>query len=938
MEDIQYIGEHLLPGQIGHFCILLTFLSAVMAMISYFFATQRRALEEASTWRKMGRAAFAFHSIGLVGIATTFFYILTSNFFEYQYVWANTSVDLPFEYVFSAFWKDQEGSFILWMLWHMVLGNILIWKAGKWEAPVVTFVALAQVFISSMILGVYIGGGEDPLKFGSNPFLLLRDVMDAPIFANADYLTLIEGKGLNPLLQNYWMTIHPPTLFLGFASTIVPFAFAMAGIWTKQYKEWLTPALPWALFSAMILGLGILMGGAWAYEALNFGGYWAWDPVENSSLVPWILLVAGLHTHLIARATGQSIRSTIVFYILTFIMILYSTFLTRSGVLGDTSVHAFTELGLENQLLLFLFSFLGIGFFLLFKNYKKIPAPKKEEATSSKEFWMFIGSLILLLSAGLMIAYTSLPIYNKFVRLFDPEFAGKVIKEPVAFYNQQQIWIGITVGILSGVAQYLRYREPNWSGHKRKFLTKILTAVAIAGALTAAFMIWIQIDNWQHPILLFAGLFVIVSNIDYAISFVKNNWKAAGSAISHIGFGLMIIGIMASGLNKHHISKNEVVMRELLDSDRVDKNILLYKNVSLPMSGYLVTYKNDTLIGHERFYNIDFEKMDENGKTTQSFTLSPNVLYDQEFEKVAAVNPSTKHYLHKDIFTHIASLPAAQLSAEEAKAAEDSLNFQQYEAVANSQFVTTKYMVEVGDIDRNPTHKDYEPEEGDIAIGANLTFKEPDGGKSFTAKPVIVLRGQLVYTYDDHINQFGVRTRLKEETFNNALTMEEDLNYQTFKFQQGKKVNFNGYQVTFAGFDKEITHPLYKSEEGDIAVSAILSIEKDGKFFSAKPVYLIRESRPFNLKDEIASEGLHVRVGSIDPKSESVTVSIAKAEIKESGLVIDVAENATRNDWLVLEAIVFPGINFFWIGTLMMIFGLLFSMIHRLREKGIIAS
>lgn len=247
-------------------------------------------------------------------------------------------------------------------------------------------------------------------------------------------------------------------------------------------------------------------------------------------------------------------------------------------------------------------------------------------------------------------------------------------------------------------------------------------------------------------------------------------------------------------------------------------------------------------------------------------------------------------------------------------------------------------MVEVGDIDRNPTHKDYKPEEGDIAIGADLTFKEPDGGQSFTAKPVIVLRGQLVYTYDDHINQFGVRTRLKEETFNNALTLEEDLNYQTFKFQQGKKVNFNGYQVTFAGFDKEIAHPLYKAEEGDIAVSAVLSIEKDGKFFSAKPVYLIRESRPFNLKDEIASEGLHVRVGSIDPKTESVTVSIAKAEIKESGLVIDVAENATRNDWLVLEAIVFPGINFFWIGTLMMIFGLLFSMIHRLREKGIIAS
>ncbi len=937
MEEINYIGEHLWPGRIGHFCILLTFLSSLVAMVSYFFATQRRATVEAPTWLRMGRTAFYTHSLSLIVVAVTFFYILVNNFFEYQYVWANTSHDLPFEYVFSAFWKDQEGSFMLWMLWHMVLGCVLIWKSGKWEAPVVTFIAMAQFFLSSMILGIYIGGGEDPLKFGSNPFLLLRDVMDAPIFANADYLTLIEGRGLNPSLQNYWMTIHPPTLFLGFASTIVPFAFAMAGVWTKEYKAWLKPALPWALFSATILGLGILMGGAWAYEALNFGGYWAWDPVENSSLVPWILLVAGLHTHLIANATGQSIRSTIVFYILTFVMILYSTFLTRSGVLGDTSVHSFTALGLENQLLIFIFTFLALGFFLLFKNYKQIPAPEKEEATSSKEFWMFIGSLVLLLSAALLIAYTSLPIYNKLVRLFDPEFAGKVIKEPVEFYNQQQIWIAISMGLLSGIAQYLRFREINWEGHKRKFLSKALTAVAISGALTAATLLWIKIDNWQHPILLFSGLFAIISNIDYAFSFIKNNLKAAGSAVSHIGFGLMIIGIMASGLNKHHISKNELVMRDLLDNDRLNKNILLYKGVSLPMSGYLVTYQKDTLINHNRYYHVDFEKMDEKGNITQSFTLKPNILYDQEFTKMATVNPSTKHYLHKDIFTVIASLPASHISTEEAKATEDSLKFEKYEFVANEEFFTTKFRVKAGEIDRNPTHPDYEPQEGDIALGVNLEFKEPDVKESYSVKPVIVLRGQLVYTYDGHINELGVRTRLQEETFNNILTLEEDLNYQTFTFQQGNKINFNGYEITFAGFDKDITHPLYKKEEGDIAVSAIMSIAKDEKVYAAKPVYLIRDNKPFNLKDEVTAENLHIRVGSINPQKESVQISIAKGQPKEQTLVLDVAENATRSDWMVLEAIVFPGINFFWAGSLFMLFGLLMAMFRRMKEKGIIS-
>ena len=157
--------------------------------------------------------------------------------------------------------------------------------------------------------------------------------MDAPIFAKADYATVIKGQGLNPLLQNYWMTIHPPTLFLGFASTAVPFCYAVAGLWTGKHKEWLKPVLPWALFSGAILGTGILMGGAWAYEALSFGGYWAWDPVENMSLVPWLILIAGIHTNLISKNTG--IRSRVpIFFIYS---LLYSLCTPRSLLVVEYS-------------------------------------------------------------------------------------------------------------------------------------------------------------------------------------------------------------------------------------------------------------------------------------------------------------------------------------------------------------------------------------------------------------------------------------------------------------------------------------------------------------------------------------------------------------------------------------------------------------------------
>ena len=934
MEEIQYIGEHLLPGKIGHFSILLTFIGSLTAMIAYSFATNRRETPEAAGWLKMGRIAFATHGIAILTIGITFFYILTNNFFEYHYVWANTSEDLPFEYVFSAFWKDQEGSFILWMFWHAVLGMILIKKGGKWEAPVLACIALAQVFISSMILGVYIGGGEDPLKFGSNPFLLLRDVMQAPIFNNADYLTLIEGKGLNPLLQNYWMTIHPPTLFLGFASTIIPFAFAVAGLWTRDYKGWLKPVLPWALFSGAILGLGILMGGAWAYEALNFGGYWAWDPVENSSLVPWLILVAGIHTHLIARATGQSIRSTMLFYMLGFVMILYSTYMTRSGVLGDTSVHAFTELGLDDQLILFIITFLGWGLFLLFKNYSKIQTPEKEEATTSKEFWMFIGSLVLLLSAAMMTATTSLPIFNKLMKLFDPEFLPITIKDPVPYYNQQQIWIGILMGILTGFSQYLRFKEPNWSGHMKKFLTHSLVAISISGILTAGFLLWIKPENWQHPILLFAGLFAIVANIDYIYSFTKMNLKTAGSVFSHVGFGLAIIGVMSTGLNKHFISKNEMVMRDLLDAEKRAKNVLLIKDTPIFMSGYEVTFMGDTLIGHNRYYNVDFKEIREDGKPGDEFRLQPNVLYNQEFDKIAAANPSTKHYLGRDIFTHITSLPAAQQSAEEAKALEDSLKFDSYEAMLGDTFFTRNYFAEVAEVTRDFKHPDYEAEEGDLAIGVKLLFREVEKDQKWEANAGIVLRESLVYTYDANINELGIRVRLKEDIFNTLFTPEEDLIYKTFDFNQGKSINFNGYKITFAGFDKEIKNRSYRRQEGDIAVSAIMAVEKEGMSpAAARPVYLIRASQPFNLKDEIGSENLHFRFTGVDPKTESVTVSIAQAEKRDEKIHLDIAENALRDDWMVLEAVVFPGINFFWSGTLLMLFGLAMSMVRRRREN-----
>lgn len=956
MQDIQYVGEHLVPGYIGQAAIMLGFSAALLAAVAYFFATQKRdKVAEANNWLRIGRWSFLIHGIAIFTLIGTMFYVMINQYYEYQYVQAHVSEDLPMKYIFSAFWEGQEGSFLLWMFWHIVLGMVLMGTAKKWEAPTLSVVSLVQVFIGSMILGVYVGFGDDPTRIGSNPMLLLRQTMDAPIFASADYVEQIAGTGLNPLLQNYWMTIHPPTLFLGFASTTIPFAYAIAALWTQDHKSWLKSGLRWSLFSGAILGTGILMGGAWAYEALSFGGYWAWDPVENMSLVPWLILIAGIHTNLVANATGQSIRSTYVFYLLSFVLIVYSTFLTRSGVLGDTSVHAFTEMGLETQLVLFNVFFLLLGAVLLGVRYNSVPTPKKEEATASKEFWMFIGSLVLLFSAALITASTSLPVYNKIMAYFDPNYIGRVITDPIPHYNKYQIWIAVFIGLLSGVAQYLRYKERNFSKYAPKFLLHSGIALGVSGVLTYLTSLWIDLQAWQYSTMLFFGWYTVVSNLDYLFSFAKSNLKMAGSVVAHGGFGLMIVGILASGLNQEVISNNPFVMEGLIEGaseEQMRKNVLLFKNSPLIMDDYRVTYVEDTVEQFTRTFTVNYQKLDSTGQVVEEFNLYPNILYDKSFTKIAASNPSTKRYLERDIFTHIASLPQVEIDMEYRQAREDSLNYKPYSAMPGETigfldtvpirdrdtFFVKQYEATVLGVDRSPTHPDYHKEQGDLPIGLDMKIQRLDEDSVFRIKPVLVLREQMLYSYPVQINDISTKVRLNEGIFDAVFGRELDMEYEPFTFKQGDKINYNGHEIQFAGFNRNPEHPNYEPQEDDVAVSAMISVQgNNSQAYTAQPVYLIRGNSPFNLKDEIPELGLHFRFTGINPKTETIELMIGQAEGVQQALPFEVATDSLRSDYIVLEAIEFPGINLFWAGTVLMMLGLLMSMFFRIGQRRAVA-
>ena len=740
MSTTKFIDEHLFPGQIGYFLTILTFVASLLATYSFAKVFFSKELNVKVAWEKLAKIAFIIESISVVSCFVVLFYIISHHLFEYKYAYMHSDKNLPFQYLLSCFWEGQEGSFLLWSFWHCVLGSILLAtnkKRGNTTAGVMMVLNFVQFCLATMVVGLYIFD----MKMGSSPFLLLREEMNWPILSRPDYLHLIkDGTGLNTLLQNYWMVIHPPVLFLGFASTTIPFGFAVVGLITMKH-DWMDTSLPWASFSAGILGLGIMMGAAWAYESLTFGGYWAWDPVENASLVPWLTLVAAIHTCIVYRKTGASLKLTYLFYGISFLLVLYSTFLTRSGILGDTSVHAFTDLGMNAQLLSFLLTFV-IPFFLLFlSRAKNLTEPTKEEAIDSREFWMLIGSLILFLSAVIIISITSIPVFNK---LFGSTIAPP---EDVAFaHNQVQVFVAILIGLLTAVGQFLKFK-----GTPKAFLVeKLKMPLVVTIILSAVIFIFIGVAFKEKGIgfegaiyvAIFASAYTIVANIFYWIGLQKSKLKSAGSSFGHIGFGMVLLGILISSSNKTVLSWNTTGISPLRMESKKNpagnprENITLFEGIDTDMGKFMVTYVRDTFGDLDKRY---FELKFKNKQTQEEFFLYPDVLKNNKGMEGFSANPSSKHYWNKDIFVYVTSF--------QDNSKEDTSRFKPVQmAVGDSIFYSNGY-IKLEKVLVNPNAQ-RAPGENELVLQLAVTSKE---GLQYTANPGIVLNGMSLQSNLDTV-------------------------------------------------------------------------------------------------------------------------------------------------------------------------------------------
>jgi cytochrome c-type biogenesis protein CcmF len=722
--------ENFKIGDAGHLFVIVSFITSAVAAYAYWKSTlvsNQLGLENKETlsWKRFARGAFAIHAFTVIGIVSSLFYIIYNHRYEYYYAWDHSSNDLPIQYMISCFWEGQEGSFLLWIFWQVILGLILIKVNQTWEAPLMAVFSLVQAFLASMIVGVVIPYLN--VKIGSSPFILFKEQMhNLPVFqADPNYVPK-DGSGLNALLQNYWMVIHPPTLFLGFAATLVPFAYCIAGLWQGKYKEWIRPALPWTLFGGLILGTGILMGGYWAYETLNFGGYWNWDPVENAVYVPWLVLVGAFHTMITYRSSGKALKASIILVIATFVLVLYSTFLTRSGILGSASVHSFTDLGLSGQLLIYLLAFLFLSIWMSWKSWKQIPSTEEEASIYSREFWIFIGVTILSLAAFQVTATTSIPVYNKIMGLVGLDLKLAPPAEPIKHYNNWQLWFSVGIAILSGLGQFFWWKKVD-----KEKLRSSLAVPFIAALLISSLVIFIgEVSSVSYIILLTASIFTIVANLIILSSVIRNSFKLSGGAIAHIGIGLMLIGIVFSAGYSKVISKNISGTKLFNDQNENADNVMLQRGQPSKMDQYTLTYqgicweakgipgfvseddlifldekdkavaRKPLLVQEQKYFNAGdtltvhtknnyYKVLFENPEKDESFTLYPRVQRNDQMGFV--VSPDIQRFLARDLYSYISYSSDLDENEKEWSAPEDmsakigdTLFFDDYIAILDS--------------------------------------------------------------------------------------------------------------------------------------------------------------------------------------------------------------------------------------------------------------
>ncbi|HOJ06725.1 MAG: cytochrome c biogenesis protein CcsA [Ignavibacteriota bacterium] len=632
---------------IGSIFLSAALVFSVIAMVMYFLSFRGYK-------NTLNFARYSYHGMAIFVIAASAFlwYAILTHQYQYKYIFSYSNNSLTTGLLFSSFWGGQEGSFMLWLLLTSIIGIILqsySSKRGDLEPRVMAVFTLATSFLLVMVSPWF----KNPFEYiwmtpifidakSINPQYFNLSFLQNYIFtdqqSNTTYIQMskelyaalsqagvsvnqfiADGKGLNPQLLNYWMQIHPPMLFIGFAMATVPFSFAIAALMKNEYRDWVNQSLPWMLAGVAILGLGIMIGGYWAYEMLGWGGYWAWDPVENSSLIPWLIGVAAIHTMLVQKRSlkstngvGRYAKTNLILSILTYIFVLYSTFLTRSGVLGDASVHSFVDPGnlVYFFLVIFITTFILIGFGGIVYRWKYLEDKTVyDESLLSRELSLFTAAIVLVASAIIVLGGTSAPLFGQSVDTF--------------FYDELHLPIAIIIGLLNGLSLLLKWKTTN----AKAFLKDSALSVILSIFITALIVILGGVTNPMMILLSFSSAFALVVNAEIAIRIVKGNLKSLGAYVSHIGIALFILGVIGSGAYSSTV------------------NLDLVKNKPASAFGYQLTFTGYTPIENNTKYAFNISMKKDNN----SYQVAP-VMYIAEYNNSLMREPAILNLFSKDVY------------------------------------------------------------------------------------------------------------------------------------------------------------------------------------------------------------------------------------------------------------------------------------------------
>ncbi len=837
----------------GTILIWAAFLLGLASTVGFALAVRG----EDDGWKRLARQAYGLMTLAVIVAAGLLMYLFITHDYRLFYVTAYSDNSLPLQFLISSFWAGQEGSFLLWIFWGVLLGLPLMRFARQYETRVMIFYNVTLLSLLMLLLK------QDPFRFHRGL---------------AAGMAPMDGQGLNPLLQNPWMVIHPPIMFLGYASLAIPFAFALAALWMRRYDEWTKASMPWVLVSFVTLGTAIMLGGYWAYETLGWGGYWGWDPVENASLVPWLATAALTHGILLQRGRQRFRRMNLVLAVLAYLLVVYGTFLTRSGVLADFSVHSFVDLGISGWLIFNMVFFLSLSVGMLVWRWREIPSEVGSEPFFSRTIFFVLG-VLLLIGTGLMVLLgTSAPLIT---RLWTkPSQVGP------DFYNRIGMPLAVAFGLILGIIPFLGWRKTA-SGAMGRALVVAPVTLGLTGLAVA-----LGVRSPESVIYAAAVFFALAANLVMTWEKVRaKHWPAAGGAIAHVGLALMLLAFLTTGL---YDSTQKVRLKE---------------GTPTKVLGYTMTFRGVEKPNPAARDAMVVEVTDQRGG---SFVLKPKMWVNQKTNQLVA-NPDIKAFLTRDLY-----LAPVEYSPGEEAPVSARLTLSKGEPAEFKDWKLTF-------TDFDLSHQSAVP--GAVTVGAKVLLERP-GQDPVSLVPSVVSTGQGVQAVPVEIpGRPGAQLRLRGMNASSGVVQVDLLGLgggmaRSATLHKGESFAYHGMKVTFSDFDLSDFDP----QAGKINIGAVFQVEKDGQTVEVEPTYHGggQAATPIITPATIpGSGGIALNLGRMDAEGGAVEVQVFDPNLPP---------RPPAPQSLVLDVSVKPLIGFVWGGTLLIIAGILMALMQRRRD------